>query len=82
MNTLFTIIHYLIRLIMATIGFGLFVVLEVYVINAADMILIEKGYNFSIVLWGVFSILFILQIVKFFVSFVKKIILDIWYTIF
>jgi len=67
---------------MATIGFGLFVVLEVYVINAADMILIEKGYNFSIVLWGVFSILFILQIVKFFVSFVKKIILDIWYTIF
>ena len=67
---------------MSTIGFGLFVVLEVYVINAADIILTEKGYNLSIVLWGVFSILFILQIVKFFVSFVKKIILDIWYTIF
>lgn len=82
MNTIFTILTYLFRLVMATIGLVLFVVLEVYAVEAADQILSEKGYDFTILLWGVFLVLLVLQIVKYFVYFIKKIILEIWHTIF
>lgn len=82
MNTIFTIITYLLRILMATAGVVLFIVLEAYVVEAADEILQEKGYNLTILLWVVYFFLVILQLIKYFVYFVKKLILEIWHTIF
>jgi hypothetical protein len=82
MNTIFTIITYLLRILMATAGVVLFIILEAYVVEAADEILQEKGYNLTILLWGVYFFLVILQLIKYFVYFVKKLILEIWHTIF
>jgi hypothetical protein len=67
---------------MATAGVVLFIILEAYVVEAADEILQEKGYNLTILLWGVYFFLVILQLIKYFVYFVKKLILEIWHTIF
>jgi hypothetical protein len=82
MNTIFTIITYLLRILMATAGVVLFIILEAYVVEAADEILQEKGYNLTILLWVVYFFLVILQLIKYFVYFVKKLILEIWHTIF
>lgn len=50
------------------VGFGIFIVLEVYIVYHVDIYLKQEGINISWLLWTVCGLIIIYEVVKFSVA--------------
>ena len=85
MHTIYTILRFGLGLLISLSSFLIFVFIEVYVVDAVDTILIEKGitgeflgFTYSQILWAICIILICTEAIIFVVNFIWRRIVNVF----